>query len=90
MYDPALILRDSIITLDRTNHPHVSYQADWGKQFYDTMEYFRPIFESKGFLEPRISYEELRREEMEYEARAEANEYEKDNLFEITNLQDND
>jgi len=34
--------------------------------------------------------EDVKREEMEYEARIEAQEYVKDDLFEITNLQDND
>lgn len=88
MYDVALTLRDSIISLDRSRHPHVSYQPDWGKSFYDTLDLFRPIFENTGYLPRRDS--ELQEEEMQYEARMEAQEYEKDNLFEILNLQDND
>lgn len=78
MYDPALFLRDAIITLDRSRHPHVSYQPDWGKSFYDTMNLLAPIF-----------FDDIKREEMEYEARMEAQDYEKDD-FSITNLQDND
>jgi len=79
MYDVALTLRDSIINLDRQRHPHISYQPDWGKSFYDTMSLLAPIF-----------FDDIKREEMEYEARMEAQDYEKDNLFEITNLPDND
>jgi len=37
-----------------------------------------------------IFFDDIKREEMEYEARMEAQDYEKDNLFEITNLPDND
>lgn len=78
MYDPALFLRDAIITLDRSQHPHVSYQPDKGKSFYNTMDLLAPIF-----------FDDIKREEMEYEARMEAQDYEKDD-FSITNLQDND
>lgn len=74
MYDPAIVLRDSIITLDRSRHPHVSYQADWGKQFYDTMAILKPMFVSLWFLPKDQETIELQREEQEYEARMEAKE----------------
>jgi len=44
MYDPALVLRDSIMQLDRSKHPHVSYQLDWGKQFYSFYNQLKDIF----------------------------------------------
>lgn len=65
MYDVALTLRDSILNLDRSRHPHVSYQADWGKQFYDSMEIFRPLFEMNPYT---LTDKELKDDEMRYEA----------------------
>lgn len=69
MYDVALTLRDSIINYDRTRHPHVSYQADGGKQFYDTMKYFAPSFFG-------LTDKELKDEEMNWEAEQEKVDFE--------------
>lgn len=38
----------------------------------------------------RREFADIKREEMEYEARMEAQEYEKDDMFDTLNLQDND
>ena len=48
------------------------------------------MFVSMGFLPKDQETIDLQREEMEYEARMEARDYEKDDLFETLNLRDND
>lgn len=61
MYDPAIVLRDSIIHLDSQRHPR------------DTMEIFKPLFTNLMTKDPETL--ELKREEMEYEARMEVKEF---------------